>query len=109
MADPRLYQIGTLAGLLAYGIGWLDFDITPVRAVLILATALATQRVCDRLSGSRAPFASTSRSALISGLSLCLLFRSNLHALACLAAAIAIASKFLIKVSGKHVFNPTDG
>jgi len=109
MADPRLYQIGTLAALLVYGMGWLDFDISPVRAALILATALATQRVCDRLSGSTAPFASTARSALISGLSLCLLVRSNVLALACLAAVIAIASKFLIKVHGKHVFNPTDG
>jgi Na+-transporting NADH:ubiquinone oxidoreductase subunit NqrB len=42
-------------------------------------------------------------------LSLCLLVRSNFHAVACLAAAIAIASKFLIRVRGKHVFNPTDG
>ena len=109
MADPRLYQIGTLAALLVYGMGWLEFDITPIRAALILASALGTQKVCDRLSGSRAAFASTSRSALISGLSLCLLVRSNVHALACLAAAIAIASKFLIKVRGKHVFNPTDG
>jgi Na+-transporting NADH:ubiquinone oxidoreductase subunit NqrB len=107
--DPRLYQIGTLAALLVYGMGWLDFDITPVRVALILATALATQRVCDRLSGSRPPFASTSRSALISGLSLCLLVRSNFHLLACVAAVIAIASKFVIKVRGKHVFNPTDG
>ena len=109
MADPRLYQIGTLAALLVYGMGWLDFEITPVRAALILATAVATQKVCDRLSGSRVPFASSSRSALISGLSLCLLVRSNFHALACLAAVIAIASKFVIKVRGKHVFNPTDG
>jgi Na+-transporting NADH:ubiquinone oxidoreductase subunit NqrB len=42
-------------------------------------------------------------------LSLCLLIRSNAHALACLGAVIAIASKFLIKARGKHVFNPTDG
>jgi len=109
MADPRLYQIGTLAALLVYGMAWLDFDITPIRAALILAAALATQRVCDRLSGSGVPFASTSRSALISGLSLCLLVRSNFHLLACLAAVIAIASKSLIRISGKHVFNPTDG
>ena len=67
MTDPRLYQIGTLAALLVYGMGWLDFEITPVRAALILATAVATQKVCDRLSGSRVPFASSSRSALISG------------------------------------------
>ena len=25
MGDPRLYQIGTLASLLVYGIGWLEF------------------------------------------------------------------------------------
>src|SRR5262245_43979804 len=109
MADPRLYQIGTLAALLVYGMGWLEFDITPARAALLLATALGTQRVCDRLSGSTAPFASTSRSALISGLSLCLLLRTNDAALACLAAVITIAGKFLIRVRGKHVFNPTNG
>ena len=109
MADSRLYQIGTLAALLVYGIGWLDFDITPVRAALIVATALGTQKICDRLSGSRVPFASTSRSALISGLSLCLLLRTNAAVLACLAAVIAIAGKFLIRIRGKHVFNPTNG
>jgi len=109
MTDPRLYQIGTLAALLVYGMGWLDFDITPARAALILATALGTQKICDRLSGSPAPFASTSRSALISGLSLCLLLRTNFAALACLAAVITIAAKFLIRIHGKHVFNPTNG
>ncbi|HEY2775176.1 MAG TPA: RnfABCDGE type electron transport complex subunit D [Candidatus Binatia bacterium] len=109
MADPRLYQIGTLAVLLVYGIGWLEFDITPVRAALILASVLGTQWLCDRLSGSPARFASTSRSALISGLSLCLLVRTNDPALACAAGVIAVASKFLIRIRGKHVFNPTNG
>jgi Na+-transporting NADH:ubiquinone oxidoreductase subunit NqrB len=109
MADPRLYQIGTLAVLLVYGMGWLEFDITPVRAALILATALGTQKICDRLSGSPAPFASTARSALISGLSLCLLLRTNHAVLACLAAVVTIAGKFLIRIRGKHVFNPTNG
>ena len=109
MTDPRLYQIGTLAALLVYGMGWLEFDITPARAALILATALGTQKICDRLSASPAPFVSTSRSALISGLSLCLLLRTNDVALACLAAVITIAAKFLIRIRGKHVFNPTNG
>src|SRR4029079_17156072 len=107
MADPRLYQIGTLAALLVYGMGWLEFDITPLRAALILASALGTQKICDWLTGSPAPFASTSRSALISGLSLCLLVRSNFHALACLAAVIAIRSKFVIRVRGKRVLKHT--
>lgn len=109
MADPRLYQIGTLAALLVYGMVWLDFDITPVRAALILVTVLCTQKICDRLSGSPVPFASTSRSALISGLSLCLLLRTNAAVLACLGTVIAIAGKFLLRIRGKHVFNPTNG
>jgi Na+-transporting NADH:ubiquinone oxidoreductase subunit NqrB len=112
MADPRLYQIGTLASLLIYGMGWLDFDVTPSRVVLILSTALATQWIGDRLTAvqrRRAPFAMTARSALISGLSLCLLLRTNQPELAALGAFVTIAGKFLIRVNGKHVFNPTDG
>jgi len=109
MADPRLYQIGTLASLLVYGMGWLDFDITVPRVVLLLTTVLATQWVCDRLVGGQARFAMTARSALISGLSLCLLLRTSRADLAALAAIVTIASKFLIRVRGKHVFNPTNG
>jgi enediyne biosynthesis protein E5 len=109
MADPRLYQIGTLAALLVYGIGWLDFDITAGRVVLLLATVLATQWIGDRLTGGRAPFRLSVRSALISGLSLCLLLRTSDARLAALAAVVTIAGKFLIRVNGKHLFNPTNG
>ena len=109
MADPRLYQICTLASLLVYGIGWLDFDVTAARVVLLLATALATQAVGDRMVGNRLPFRLSARSALISGLSLCLLLRTNSAALAATAAVLTIASKFVIRIRGKHVFNPTNG
>ena len=54
MSDPRLYQIGTLASLLVYGMGWLDFDMTPARVCLLLFTVLATQAVCDRLTAGPA-------------------------------------------------------
>ena len=104
--DPRLYQIATLAGLLVYGMGWLGFDVEPRMAVLILITALVTQLAATRLSG-HARF--DPRSALISGLSLCLLLRTSSPALAILAAVIAVGSKFAIRVRGKHVFNPTNG
>jgi Na+-transporting NADH:ubiquinone oxidoreductase subunit NqrB len=109
MSDPRVYQIGTLASLLVYGMGWLEFDITPARAALLLGTALATQFVGDRLTRSPVAFGSSARSALISGLSLCLLLRTNHAWLAVLAAAVTIGSKFLLRVNGKHVFNPTNG
>ena len=108
MADPRLYQICTLASLLVYGMGSLDFDITPPRVALLLATVLVTQFFCDRLVGGP-PFRLSARSALISGLSLCLLLRTNRPDFALLAAVITIASKSLIRVGGKHVFNPTNG
>ena len=109
MADPRLYQIGTLTSLLVYGMGWLEFDVTLDRVVLVLATVLATQWIGDRLTGGPAPFGSSARSALISGLSLCLLLRTNRADLAVLAAIVTIGGKFLLRVNGKHVYNPTNG
>jgi enediyne biosynthesis protein E5 len=112
--DPRLYQIATLASLLVYGLIWLDFEITPARAALMLATVLVTQAVCDHLSADRSrpehpPTQVNVRSALISGLSLCLLLRTNRPELAVLAAVVTIAAKFLVRFRGKHVFNPTNG
>ena len=77
--DPRLYQILVLASLLVYGIVRLDLEIRPGRALLLLATALLTQLACTRVW--RLP-AFDPRSALISGLSLCLLLRTNSAALA---------------------------
>jgi Na+-transporting NADH:ubiquinone oxidoreductase subunit NqrB len=104
VTDPRLYQIATLASLLVYGMGWLDFGVTPGRVCLLLLTVLATQAACDHWSGVRV----NARSALISGLSLCLLLRTNRTDLAILAAVIAIVGKFAIRCRGKHVFNPAN-
>ncbi len=134
--DPRLYQIGTLASLLGYGLFRLDFDLPLVQAGSILASALLTQFACTRLwrlpaapkapagaergrgvpvsdgvggsGGAKPPGAYDPRSALISGLSLCLLLRTNSLLLAITAAVVTIASKFVIRVNGKHLFNPTN-
>ena len=103
--DPRLYQIATLAGLLAYGLVVLDFEITLPRAAALIATALLTQLACTRIW--KLP-AFEPRSALISALSLCLLLRTNSAALAIAAAVITIASKFALRWNSKHVFNPTN-
>jgi Na+-translocating ferredoxin:NAD+ oxidoreductase RnfD subunit len=104
-SDPRLHQIGALGGLLVYGIGWLDLEVRPDHAVAMLLTALLTQYAWTRIEGLPR---FDPRSALISGLSLCLLLRTNWTALAVTAAVIAISSKFLLRVRGKHVFNPTN-
>src|SRR5215831_14121851 len=103
--DPRHYQIAVLASLLAYGLLWLDFEVLPRNAIAILSVALLTQFICTR-AWKLAHF--DPRSAWISGLSLCLLLRTNSLLLAVLASVITIASKFVIRANGRHLFNPTN-
>lgn len=105
LRDPRLYQIAVLASLLVYGVTRLDLEVSAPRAAVLLATALLTQYACTRIW--RLP-SFDPRSALISGLSLCLLLRTGSLLLAALAALVTIASKFVIRWRGKHVFNPTN-
>ena len=103
--DPRLYQIGSLAVLLLYGTAVLRLDVTAFRIALLLSTALATQFACTWVW--KLPRFDP-KSALISGLSLCLLLRTNSAVVAAAAAGFAVASKFLLRWNGKHVFNPTN-
>jgi Na+-transporting NADH:ubiquinone oxidoreductase subunit NqrB len=103
--DPRFYQVAVLGLLLVYGIVGLDFGIRWQNAAAIIVTAQLTQFVGSWLAGLPRfdPL-----SALISSLSLTLLLRTELAAIAALAAFIAIASKFLVRLHGKHVFNPAN-
>ena len=103
--DPRYYQIAVLSSLLIYGVGWLGFDVGGSQITILLGSVLLTQFLCGKF------FAASSfdpRSALISGLSLCLLLRTNSILLLIVTAVVTIASKFLIKWNHKHIFNPTN-
>jgi enediyne biosynthesis protein E5 len=101
-SDARHFQIVALATLLAVNFVWIDFGARPLRSAFAIAGALATQAVCARLFGQRIDL----RSALITGLSLSLLLRANEPWLAGIAGVIAIASKFLLRIDGKHIWNP---
>jgi len=103
--DPRLYQILVLACLLAYGVVSLDLEVHLAFAAAMLATALLTQYACTRIWSLPA---FDPKSALISGLSLCLLLRTGSLLLAIVAAFVTIAGKFVIRWRGKHLFNPTN-
>ena len=105
MRDPRLYQIACLAGLLAYGVIGLGFDVGPAQIAVTLASALLSQVLWGRLAGVPR---FDPRSPLISGLSLCLLVRTDSPGLAAAGAFLAVGSKFALRVRGKHVFNPTN-
>lgn len=103
--DPRWFQIGTLSGLLLYGWLSLGFDLTGLRIALTLGTILGLQAIATWWW--RLPTFDP-KSALISGLSLCLLLRTNHLALAAAGAVITIAGKFVLRWRGKHLFNPTN-
>lgn len=103
--DPRWFQIATLTGLLLYGVVSLDFEVDGFRILLVLTSVLGTQWLAGRWAGlSRTEYCS----AWISGLSLCLLARADHWLWLPLLGAVAVASKFLLRWNGKHVFNPTN-
>ena len=105
LRDPRLYQIFVLSLLLTFGVAILDFGIRWQNALAILISAQIVQFIGMRVTG-QAKF--DPLSAVITSLSLTLLLRTDAIELAALAACIAIGSKFLLRIHGKHVFNPAN-
>ncbi len=102
--DPRHYQLMVQSTLLAWGIGVLAFPVTWQQIAAVIASALATQVVFCRLFHLPAVLLST----LNTSLSILLLLHSQTAAWLALAAALSIASKFLLRIDGKHVFNPSN-
>jgi Na+-transporting NADH:ubiquinone oxidoreductase subunit NqrB len=102
--DPRYYQIAILTSLLVYGIIGLDFEVVPIQAAATLSGVLVVQFLLSHWMGIRWEW----RSALISGLSLCLLCRTRELGWCLAGATIAIGSKFVFRYAGKHLFNPTN-
>jgi len=102
-SDARHFQIVALSSLLTINFVWIDFGAKPLYSALSISGALATQIVCSRLSGlDRIDL----RSALITGLSLSLLLRADAAWLPELAGVIGIASKFALRLDGRHIWNP---
>lgn len=104
LRDPRYYQLAVLSGLTLYGYLALDFDLSLAQMAVTAGTALCAQMLFTKLF--RLPHFDP-KSALISSLSLMLLLRSDHLWLIAAAAFITIASKFLLRWKGRHVFNPT--
>jgi Na+-transporting NADH:ubiquinone oxidoreductase subunit NqrB len=101
-SDARHLQIIALVSLLAINFAIIDFGARMAASACAFAASLVTQFICSRL----AQIPLDLRSPLITGLSLSLLLRAEEPWLHALAGAIAISSKFLLRIEGKHVFNP---
>jgi enediyne biosynthesis protein E5 len=80
-----------------------NFGARSLNSALAITGALVTQAACTRLC--KLP-SFDPRSALITGLSLSLLLRADAAWLHLVAAVIAIGSKFVLRLDGKHIFNP---
>ncbi len=102
--DPRLFQIAMLASLLGYGIVALGFPVDLREIGVLLFAGVGAQLLCTTLEG-RTRF--DPRSAIITSLSLALLLRASELWILAAAAAFAMASKFVLRARGKHLFNPS--
>lgn len=101
--DARHFQIIFLATFLLYGIMALQWDAEWQRYALLFSTCLAVQAFFIRWKGL--PWQSL-KSAAVTGLGMSLLLKAGSPYTLVFGAAVAIASKFLLRVKGRHVFNP---
>ncbi len=101
--DARLWQIAVLASLLAWNITVLSLGASLAPSLAALGGTLLAQAAWSAALGLRPV---DLRSALITGLSLSLLLRTDALWLQAAAGVLAITSKVLIRVDGKHLFNP---
>jgi len=102
--DARWFQIAGQSTILLIGLIALDFRITPVQIAAAIGAALAAQMLGGLLVAARFDW----KSALITGLSLCLLLRANEAWPFIAAAVLGVGSKFALRRNDRHVFNPAN-
>jgi Na+-transporting NADH:ubiquinone oxidoreductase subunit NqrB len=110
--DARYFQILFQSIFLGYGIIYLQWKADWWLYTAYFTTSLLTQLFFEKWLGKKEiPFLKRYKAAipsvLISSFGLTLLLKTNFLWVAVLAAFISIASKFLIRIKGKHIFNPS--
>ena len=113
--DARYFQIIFQCTFLAYGIYYLGWNAEWALYATYLGISITTQlffeTLLSRIKNKRWPLLNKIKngipSAIISSMGLCLLLKTNSLAVAALAAFISIASKYIIRINGKHIFNPS--
>ncbi|MCB9245280.1 MAG: RnfABCDGE type electron transport complex subunit D [Flavobacteriales bacterium] len=105
LTDPRYFQILFLSSFLAFGVFSLGWSVQLQNYLLIITTCLTVQALA--IYYLDLPLHSL-RSALITSLGLCLLFKAGEPAYFILAGLLAIGSKFVLRFRNKHIFNPAN-
>jgi enediyne biosynthesis protein E5 len=97
---PVLVTMVLVAGQISFG-----FLESWSRTMLAITTAIAVEMILGRLFTGKWPHLA---SAYVSGISVGMLVRSPEYWPYALCSAIAITSKYLIRVDGRHIFNPSN-
>jgi Na+-transporting NADH:ubiquinone oxidoreductase subunit NqrB len=97
---PMLVTIVLVAGQVAFG-----FLESWSRTLLAISTAMATELVVGRLLGGKWPHLASS---YISGISVGILVRSPAFWPYALCAAVSITSKYVLRLGGRHLWNPSN-
>lgn len=105
LLHPKHFQIIFLSTFLLIGILHLEFQLAFVQSILCLSTAFFIQY--SFFTYFKVPNRNY-LSAFITGLSLCLLLRTNTLWVHPVAATLAMSSKFLVRYKEKHFFNPAN-
>ena len=101
--DARSWQILSLACLLTWAVWRLPLGASLAPSLVAVGAALTAHVVIAAVLGAR-PL--DLRSPLITGLSLALLLRGDALWVPAVAAGLALSAKVVLRVGGKHVFNP---
>lgn len=113
--DARYFQIVFQSLFLLYGLEYLHWETEWWLYSTYLATAFFTQILCEAflVKQTRHHLALWQKitrgfpSVLITVFGLSLLLKTNLVSIAILAAFISIISKYIFRINGKHIFNPS--
>lgn len=109
--DPRWFQVIFQAIFLSYGIIFLDWKADWLHYTISITACLFFQYSIDSIKTGRlllpSEFKQWGFSSLISAMSLCLLLKTNDWYISLLAAFITVTGKYLFRVNGKHIFNPS--
>lgn len=103
--DARWLQIGAVGGLLLFGALVRDFALRWEQSALCFAGALGAQLLWLRILGLKEV---GYLSAIVTGIGLSVLVRADSLWVHPLVAFLAISAKFVVRVRGKHIYNPAN-
>lgn len=112
LKDARYFQVSFQFIFLCYGIFVLHWNNEYWLYATYFITCLLTQVGCEWIGGNKKTgfskrFFNGVPSVLITGFGLSLLLKTNDFGIAVFAAFMSIASKYFLRINGKHIFNPS--